>query len=599
MHLSRIVIKNFRSLGDIDVDHLPPSAVFLGENGAGKSNLLSALRLVLDDSLQPADRRLVAEDFWDGLEKPFAGAQVEVAAEVTGYENDDDALAVLTDCLVDDEPITARLTYLYRPRPSVPAAELPQSGPSDYEWIIFGGDDETNTAIGDVRKYIGLKVLPALRDADSEMRSWRRTSPLRQLLESLSLPEEVLDGVVQSMSDAKNSLLEQKDVSDLDAAIRDKLEAVAGNLFSVATELGMAALSNDQVLPSIRLLLSGPGNTTRGLSAAGLGTANVIYLTLLLNLISQRKELGEIVATVLGVEEPEAHVHPHLQRVLFSYLVREETPLIVTTHSPHIASVTPLLALVLVRRGNAGSTCTKLDPNVLDQMLVDDLQRYLDVTRAEILFAQGVILVEGSAERFIVPAIAAELGYDLDRLGITVASVEGTDFNPYVTLLGQTGYQIDHVVVTDGDPKIDSVDRGVKRACLLAGEPTASEALAAATAGDGAAARQMLQESGLFVGEATLELDLLGHAGAAAFKTAYAELVAGNVAQANFNEKCDEFVAGDITSGEGVLSRIDSVGKGRFAQRLVAHLGGHGYPAYLVAAVEAIVAAVVDAGGDA
>ncbi len=64
----------------------------------------------------------------------------------------------------------------------------------------------------------------------------------------------------------------------------------------------------------------------------------------------------------------------------------------------------------------------------------DDLQRYLDVTRAEMLFARGVIFVEGVTEQCLVPAFAAAhmqkkgLGTSLDDLGITVCSVNGTDF---------------------------------------------------------------------------------------------------------------------------------------------------------------------------
>ena len=56
---------------------------------------------------------------------------------------------------------------------------------------------------------------------------------------------------------------------------------------------------------------------------------------------------------------------------------------------------------------------------------VVDLEVYLDVTRGEMLFAKGVVLVEGEAEVFIVPALAKARGVDLDELGITVCSVAG------------------------------------------------------------------------------------------------------------------------------------------------------------------------------
>ena len=60
----------------------------------------------------------------------------------------------------------------------------------------------------------------------------------------------------------------------------------------------------------------------------------------------------------------------------------------------------------------------------------------IDVNRGELFFAKGVILVEGDAEKFLVPALARNQGYDLDELGISVCSISGTNFYPYLTLLG-------------------------------------------------------------------------------------------------------------------------------------------------------------------
>jgi putative ATP-dependent endonuclease of OLD family len=43
----------------------------LGENKVGKTNLLFALRLILDPSLPDSARRLWLDDFWDGLRRPL------------------------------------------------------------------------------------------------------------------------------------------------------------------------------------------------------------------------------------------------------------------------------------------------------------------------------------------------------------------------------------------------------------------------------------------------------------------------------------------------------------------------------------------------
>ena len=81
MRIARIQIKNFRNFESIDV-LLRQNAVILGENKIGKSNLLFALRLVLDASLPDSVRQLREEDFWDQL--PMDGTEsIEISVDLT------------------------------------------------------------------------------------------------------------------------------------------------------------------------------------------------------------------------------------------------------------------------------------------------------------------------------------------------------------------------------------------------------------------------------------------------------------------------------------------------------------------------------------
>ena len=76
MDLTRLVITNFRNLNGVDVP-LAGSPVVVGENRVGKSNLVHAIRLVLDPSLSNAARWLTREDFSDSLGEDPMGAGEE------------------------------------------------------------------------------------------------------------------------------------------------------------------------------------------------------------------------------------------------------------------------------------------------------------------------------------------------------------------------------------------------------------------------------------------------------------------------------------------------------------------------------------------
>lgn len=198
MHISRVEIRNFRNFEKLELEKFPSPAVIVGENGVGKSNLIEALRLVLDPSLPDMRRMLRAEDIWEGHPKGLAGgAEVEVVIELQGFDDDAAAKAVLGGCVVASSPYTARLTYRFSPRTQATAEEISGEGDDtegepltsqDYDFIVFGGLAEGED-IRSIRRDVAMRLLPALRDAESDLQSWRR-NPLRDLLERLPIEEE-------------------------------------------------------------------------------------------------------------------------------------------------------------------------------------------------------------------------------------------------------------------------------------------------------------------------------------------------------------------------------------------------------------------------
>ncbi len=144
---------------------LGQSTVILGENQVGKTNLLFALRLILDPALPDCMRQLSQADFWDGLPRPLSLTDfIQVSVDITDFETDEDTLAILADHLIIPAPMTARLTYEFRPIPSLKSVP---ANDNDYEFVVFGGGRPENRVNYDVRKRIPLDILHALRDVES------------------------------------------------------------------------------------------------------------------------------------------------------------------------------------------------------------------------------------------------------------------------------------------------------------------------------------------------------------------------------------------------------------------------------------------------
>lgn len=215
---------------------------------------------------------------------------------------------------------------------------------------------------------------------------------------------------------------------------------------------------------------------------SGLGYSNLLYMATVVVELTKAKDAD---LTLFLVEEPEAHLHPQLQMLVLEFLLNKATEsaahipalgqpegriqVIVSTHSPNLTAWVSPKHLVVVRseKDDADMPCTACVPIAnlgLSKPVLDKISRYLDVTRAALLFGKKTALVEGIAEALLLPVFAKHLVLNTDhdawlRFKSTVMiPIDGVDFRPYVEILlhpyesVRVANQV--VVVTDGDPSV-------------------------------------------------------------------------------------------------------------------------------------------------
>jgi len=221
-----------------------------------------------------------------------------------------------------------------------------------------------------------------------------------------------------------------------------------------------------------------------------------------------------------------------------------------------------------LRRTSDGTATEAVSSATLDlePAEIADIERYLDVSRGEILFAKGVLLVEGDAEEYLIPILAALNDFQMDELGISVCSVAGTHFSPYLKFLGPSGLNIPCAIITDMDPSGDDESDGIPRVRRLL-EFLDSDALSEIT--DDSDLEALAKTHGIFLTAHTLEVALFACGRHKTFSNTMNELSLNGAAKS----RADEWkTAPKSLEVAKMLKDIESIGKGRFAQRWAEHI---------------------------
>lgn len=648
-YISKVKIKNFRNFKDVDVK-LDHKQVIIGENNIGKTNFLRAIQLILDPKLSDEDRYLVETDFYDGLESPMeTGEEIEITIEIRGHSHNRVLLAALSDATVSIDPPTLRFTYHYFPTQN-------QNGTYKYEYRIYQGNQENIAFTHYHRRYLNIKVINAIRDVESEMRNTKK-SPLNLLLKDYDIKKEELEIIASDLKEKSDEVLSIDELVDLTEKINQRFTDTIGDQVDADISLSTMNYDPNRILSTLKLMI---GRGKRPTSDTSLGLNNILFISLILlsledktipsilrsesytklieeegseilvdlykendkgnyilnNDISEKEDilLYDFMArnmstgkgiTILAIEEPESHLHPSLQRIIYKDVMKKNTSVLMTTHSPYITSVSPINSIVHLRSSEAGTTVKTTVSLELNQRDKKDLERYVDIKKGEIYFGKGVVLVEGMAEEYLVPKFAELLGYSLDKQGIICCNINSTNFKPYVQFLEALG--VPFVVITDGDyyyyneedKKIfgsmnqvthekfgyDGNDR-IKKILIDIGKIDEEE-----TPEDSIKQDKIFSDYGYFVGEYTLEIDMMSQPEEVkdlkVFHDLFIELTKGGEQQKiNFRESLIEYDF--VTCLRKIESRHSQIGKGRFAQALSMECEEKHIPDYIKKAIQSI-----------
>lgn len=507
MHITKLTLINYRNFSRTTLTFQKGVNTIIGENGSGKTNLFRAIRLLLDDNMVRSSYRLDDIDFHRGLGQ-WRGHWIVISLEFADIGPAEaiqalflHAAGVVPGVGVVPEDIIGRATYnlIFRPKKEIrlkfsalddgdtATLALIRDGITieDYE-TLFTGRSEANFAdplvytaiVGDfeqavfseevddprigarvpqilsLTKEVSFTFIQALRDVVSEFHN-NRTNPLLTLLKSKSgeIASATMAPIVEKVQDLNTSIEALEDVQTVRSDIRNTIKDAAGETYSPASLSIKSDLSDeaDKLFQSLRLFVGESDEKYEGaIQELSLGGANLIYLTLKL-LEFKYQKVRESIANFLLIEEPEAHIHTHIQKTLFDRIAYADTQIIYSTHSTHISEVSKVSSVNIL--GRSGEACEAYQPATgLAPTQIGNVQRYLDAVRSNLLFAKSVVLVEGDAEEILIPVLFKQvLGLSLDELGISLINIRSTGFKNVALLFHDQRIRKRCSIVTDLD----------------------------------------------------------------------------------------------------------------------------------------------------
>ena len=445
MYLSQLTVRNFRQFGvgdsELSMELQPGVTALVGRNDSGKSAIIDAIRYALLTRDQEFIR-VQPEDFHiDSAGKQ--AREIYILCKLVSL-TDAEKGTFIEYLSYDGDEAFLNVTWTARKLSEAPGTR---------RWVdvsVRSGIDVAGPTFDhSVRELLSAAYLRPLRDAEQEM-SPGRGSRLSQILfnvpeiskgekfDTKNLPNDAkavgklgLVGLADHMSHYVKQHSGIKSAQNtINKPYLNSLILRGDNLRG-RIDISEGGTENSrlrQILERLELgLLDAVAGYPKG--RYGLGSNNLLFMACELLLLDKEPE-G---LPLLLIEEPEAHLHPQRQLRLMEFLLQaakgkikkmdRSVQVLLSTHSPNLASKIPLENLILMEGQQAFSLAK--EQTKLEDGDYKFLERFLDVTKANLFFAHGVLIVEGYSEAILLPTLAKLIGKDLTAYGVSIVNVGG------------------------------------------------------------------------------------------------------------------------------------------------------------------------------
>lgn len=503
MYINKIHIQNYRNYNDFSMSFHKGLNVIIGSNNSGKTGLLYAINLLNYPSKVSVDdfnkNNLLKYEELYADNPPEIIIEYYISHRIAEDDTNDESIIRLLPFLGIKELNENRTEKDGKVEYNIAAKikavfSLDVKHLDDYkkEFKSVHNYDEYFMMLNRfVEKYYSWNYTNGITDTKAEQKTATSVFDIR-LIEAERTSEEVrketkreIDAFTKDSEHAAELDALRKDVSnDLKEILKESITKLSDLFENEDNEIGLKK-GNVSIFSDVKANFSVADayvtevkDTKSGfvvpLQHNGLGYNNLINIYMLIKLTEVQKGRD---FKILCLEEPEAHLHPAMQYKLFKYLKNLDKKnelnqqIFVTTHSSNISAVAGIdnMFMLAYERNEGSSDCRQ---QCLEEQFKDSdgktekndakmhLTKFLDVTRSDMLFADKVILVEGIAEKLLMPLFMDVCGCSYEDEHISIVEIGGKHFEHFVELFNGNAVNKKVLCITDRDFKwIDDEDR--------------------------------------------------------------------------------------------------------------------------------------------